>query len=107
LYFFTRGFDHTYGVISGKHTPTQYILLCLPASLPSAWTAFNQVFVAAVPEHRCHVPDEHDEQAAIKLGEYLPMDGAVYSSCEQYAVRQVGGQTNTTRIPCQHGWVSA
>uniref|UniRef100_A0A915ID94 Organic cation transporter 1 n=1 Tax=Romanomermis culicivorax TaxID=13658 RepID=A0A915ID94_ROMCU len=37
----------------GSYQLIMYFIICLPASIPSAWTAFNQVFVAAVPAHRC------------------------------------------------------
>ena len=32
-----------------------YILMCIPATLPAAFLAFNQVFISAVPKHWCTV----------------------------------------------------
>jgi len=37
----------------GPYQWLMYFLICLPASVPSAFSAFNQVFVAATPSHKC------------------------------------------------------
>lgn len=39
----------------GRYQITLYLLMCIPATLPAAFLAFNQVFLSATPEHWCHV----------------------------------------------------
>ena len=69
--------------------------MCIPATLPAAFLAFNQVFLSATPDHWCHVNDlensslslEHKKNLSIPLRE-LPegVDAVVYEQCIQYNV---------------------
>ena len=86
-----------------------YFLICLPASFPSAWTAFNQVFVAAVPDHWCNigVPEGSDDYESIK-NRTIPLemrDGQLrYSQCNQYNLSSQDQDGNYQIVPCQSGW---
>ena len=40
----------------GRYQLGLYLLMCIPATLPAAFLAFNQVFLSAVPQHWCTVP---------------------------------------------------
>jgi hypothetical protein len=93
----------------GPYQVFMYLLLCLPATLPQAWTAFNQVFVAAVPPHWCKVPGVSGEQLDAYLPKRLLRDGTTaYEPCEQYEhapILSVAQRRNASTIDCQHGWV--
>jgi len=41
----------------GRYQMVLYLLMCIPATLPAAFLAFNQVFLSATPEHWCHIGD--------------------------------------------------
>ncbi|CAD6197049.1 unnamed protein product [Caenorhabditis auriculariae] len=41
----------------GPYQIVFFFVICLPASLPSAFSAFNQPFVVGAPAHKCHLPD--------------------------------------------------
>ena len=34
-----------------------YLIMCVPATLPAAFLAFNQVFISGEPDHWCRVPE--------------------------------------------------
>lgn len=40
----------------GRYQLCLYLLMCIPATLPAAFLAFNQVFISATPDHWCKVP---------------------------------------------------
>lgn len=39
----------------GRYQLGLYLLMCIPATLPAAFLAFNQVFISASPDHWCRV----------------------------------------------------
>lgn len=41
----------------GRYQIVLYLLMCIPATLPAAFLAFNQVFLSATPDHWCHVSE--------------------------------------------------
>lgn len=41
----------------GKYQKLLLWLVCLPACVPCGFCAFNQLFMADVPEHWCQVPE--------------------------------------------------
>uniref|UniRef100_A0A914VRE5 Major facilitator superfamily (MFS) profile domain-containing protein n=1 Tax=Plectus sambesii TaxID=2011161 RepID=A0A914VRE5_9BILA len=74
----------------GRYQIWLFFLICLPASLPSAWSAFNQPFVVASPAHHCRLTaDEENRTMSLPL-----------RSCFQY-----NSSTEATMVPCQNGWV--
>ena len=76
-------FDSVLDVVGaeGRYQTVLYYLLCIPATVPAAFLAFNQVFLSATPAHRCHVPElanlTLDQRKAISI----PINGAKYSDC--------------------------
>ena len=40
----------------GRYQLGLYLLMCVPATLPAAFLAFNQVFLSATPTHWCRIP---------------------------------------------------
>lgn len=49
-------FDEILTVVGGlgRYQKWMFVLLLIPAGLPSAVTVFSHIFVSAVPEHHCH-----------------------------------------------------
>ena len=39
----------------GRYQLALYLLMCIPATLPAAFLAFNQVFLSATPSHWCKI----------------------------------------------------
>ncbi|VDM91375.1 unnamed protein product [Litomosoides sigmodontis] len=94
-----------------------FFVICLPASLPSAFSAFNQPFVVGQPDHRCRMPKGREDLA--------PVDEFATSeemSCRQYNATEIDLFLNSTNkknladgdrkylknfslIPCQIGWI--
>ncbi|VDK43909.1 unnamed protein product [Anisakis simplex] len=95
----------------GKYQITLFFIICLPASLPSAFSAFNQPFVVGQPEHHCKLPNGRQDLAPIK-------DIATQEdlNCHQYNQTEVDflkglnetdfelSKRKLQLIPCQLGW---
>ncbi|CAI4229980.1 unnamed protein product [Auanema sp. JU1783] len=88
-----------------------FFIMCLPASIPSAFSAFNQPFVVGSPSHHCRVPD--DQQYLLPSS-----NDSKISSCFQYNETEVSRFKSFTTapfetyykdevslIPCQNGWI--
>merc|ERR1719232_1077299 len=79
----------------GPYQKTLYFMLCIPACLPAAFLAFNQVFLSAEPKHWCSQPGL-DEAAPdlnwthrIHLGSPIDREDEgyrLYSRCKMYKV---------------------
>ena len=41
----------------GRYQLGLYLIMCVPATLPAAFLAFNQVFISGEPDHWCRVPE--------------------------------------------------
>jgi hypothetical protein len=76
-----------------------FFAICLPASLPSAFSAFNQPFVVGSPPHRCQLPPGRNELRVVDIDA-----GIDDAACYQYneTVYNVTGERRI--IACQHGW---
>lgn len=111
-------FDELLGIVGdfGQYQLVMYFLICLPASIPSAWTAFNQGFVAAVPLHWCRVPELEGRNLSIvdRINYTAPLTREhKFSQCYQYNLNYSEFDFNTfnhvyppnvTQIPCQNGY---
>uniref|UniRef100_A0A7I4XUY6 MFS domain-containing protein n=1 Tax=Haemonchus contortus TaxID=6289 RepID=A0A7I4XUY6_HAECO len=93
----------------GPYQIVFFFLICLPASLPSAFSAFNQPFVVGSPPHQCRLPSGRDD--------LKPQDADMeLSKCFQYNQTQVDFYRSFTSlpiqsysdeislVPCQSGW---
>ncbi|CAJ0593624.1 unnamed protein product [Cylicocyclus nassatus] len=104
-------FDHLLTEV-GDFGPYQilfFFIICLPASLPSAFSAFNQPFVVGSPPHHCRLPYARDDLRPITNDERV-------LSCLQYNQTEVDYWRSFTSapietyrdqislVPCQMGW---
>ncbi|XP_046641550.1 organic cation transporter 1-like [Daphnia pulicaria] len=110
----------------GRYQTVLYYLLCIPATVPAAFLAFNQVFLSATPGHWCQIPELANLTVDYRKSLGIPHDGTKYSSCSMYHVdfSQVlpevilaGNWPSNTTLPllpvansawpvtnCLHGW---
>jgi len=76
----------------GPYQRTLYLMLCIPACLPAAFLAFNQVFLSAEPSHWCRQPGLDQVGAELNwtqrmhLGSPYIKGEEEYSKCEMYKV---------------------
>lgn len=96
----------------GAYQIILFFLICLPANIPSAFSAFNQPFVVGLPEHQCRLPNSRPELAPIKE---LATEEQLH--CKQYNSSYILELLNLTEsdrreafkhiplIPCQSGWI--
>ncbi|KAL6729558.1 hypothetical protein Aduo_000602 [Ancylostoma duodenale] len=104
-------FDHVLSEV-GDFGPYQilfFFIICLPASLPSAFSAFNQPFVVGSPPHHCRLPHDREDLRP-------KTDDQKVISCFQYNQTQVDAYRSFTSapidtyrehidlVPCQMGW---
>nr|XP_040572189.1 organic cation transporter protein-like [Lepeophtheirus salmonis] len=91
----------------GRYQLTLYLLLCIPATLPAAFLAFNQVFISAEPQHWCkvgalldyrdsyhNISSEHIKRISIPKLSNVSKD---YHKCIRYVV-------NYTDLYVQNGY---
>ena len=70
----------------GRYQTVLYYLLCIPATVPAAFLAFNQVFLSATPVHWCRIPELENLTVDHRKSMGIPYDGTKYSSCSMYHV---------------------
>ncbi len=63
----------------GRYQTVLYYLLCIPATVPAAFLAFNQVFLSATPGHWCKIPDLANLTLEHRKSLGIPFDGTKYS----------------------------
>ncbi|CAI5438928.1 unnamed protein product [Caenorhabditis angaria] len=106
-------FDHVLSEVGdyGRYQIIFFFIICLPASLPSAFSAFNIPFVIGNPPHFCHLPPGKEylrpitnDTRILECKQYdekqLDIDGnGIISSypIENYA-------SHLRLIDCQNGW---
>lgn len=86
----------------GKYQQTVLWLVLLPGVFPCAFHAYNQLFMSAVPEHWCRVPEKENvtKELNIPLEE---KDGRMkYSSC--YMLNSSEEGVDQEVVPCKYGW---
>lgn len=106
----------------GRYQTVLYYLLCIPATVPAAFLAFNQVFLSATPAHWCRVPQLSNLTLEQRKAVAIPLENGKYSECSMYAVdfsqllpeALLAGEwpSNETLpadpkwpvIPCSRGW---
>lgn len=105
----------------GRYQRILFYLICIPASFPPAFLAFNHLFLSAVPDHWCSVPELTNTNLSVSEKRHLsiPLESSgLYSHCEVYSAnwsnvlgdyeksQQWPPLPNTSwhKIPCRHGW---
>ncbi|XP_074040268.1 carcinine transporter isoform X2 [Leptinotarsa decemlineata] len=99
----------------GTYQKLMLWLVCLPACFPCGFGAFNQLFMADVPEHWCRVPQLANLSEELQKNLSIPYDGT-FSKCTRYVanwteiLRESGinGVVANTSWPtegCLDGWV--
>ncbi|VDM38107.1 unnamed protein product [Toxocara canis] len=95
----------------GRYQIALFFLICLPASLPSAFSAFNQPFVVGQPEHHCKLPHGRDDLSPIKgIATEEELSCRQYNQTEVDLLKNVSekkfeyAKRNLALIPCQMGW---
>ena len=111
----------------GRYQLGLYLLMCIPATLPAAFLAFNQVFLSASPDHWCNIPElkssnlstSHIKKLSIPLRDFgiEGIEYKEYERCLQYDVNYTqiyhdNGQSWPTeaneswpKTTCRNGWV--
>lgn len=101
----------------GTYQKLMLWLVCLPACFPCGFGAFNQLFMANVPDHWCKVPSllnlSFDEQRNLSI----PFNNGTYDRCRRYSVNwtqiledsggtfdNLGNESWPTEY-CKDGWV--
>ncbi|VDK84968.1 unnamed protein product, partial [Onchocerca ochengi] len=98
----------------GPFQITLFFIICLPATIPSAFSAFNQPFVVGQPDHRCRLPEGREDLSPIN--EFATLE---QMTCQQYNATEVDlfwnssidfkNKTkylkNLSLISCQQGWI--
>ncbi|XP_075225827.1 beta-alanine transporter [Lycorma delicatula] len=91
-------------------------LVLLPCVLPCGFHAYNQLFMAARPDHWCRVPHLEILEPDIARNLSIPVEWregvAVYSQCLMYdrnyssvvGLQEFEPPDNASISPCQHGW---
>ncbi|XP_037077485.1 carcinine transporter-like [Pollicipes pollicipes] len=101
----------------GRYQQIMYLLLCIPATIPAAFVAFNQVFISGTPDHWCRVPQLANLSLPQRRALSLPPgpEGG-YHQCRMYDVNYTavwvdGGHlwpdaanASWPTAPCRHGW---
>ena len=99
--------------------------MCIPATLPAAFLAFNQVFLSATPDHWCHVNELANSSLSLEAQKNLSIplrplpqgvSAVVYEHCVQYNVNftKIFEENNHQwpsepdpdwpKKPCSEGW---
>lgn len=109
----------------GRYQTVLYYLICIPATIPAAFLAFNQVFLSATPAHWCRVPqlEAANWTLAQRKAVSIPFVQGKYDECSMYNLNYTavagwfqergGGEelhrlwlevNNASTGPCQYGW---
>ena len=111
----TIDFDYVLDYLGaeGRYQTVLYYLLCIPATIPAAFLAFNQVFMSATPNHWCRIPELANLTVEHRKSLGIPFDGKKYSECTMYDINYNRiGQSDDPPVAdktwpivqCLHGW---
>ncbi|KAM3720876.1 Organic cation transporter [Dirofilaria immitis] len=98
----------------GPFQITLFFLICLPASIPSAFSAFNQPFVVGQPNHRCRLPEGREDLRPISefatpeevsCQQYNATEIDLFSNFNETIINEKKYLKNLSLIPCQLGWI--
>ncbi|XP_026469620.1 carcinine transporter [Ctenocephalides felis] len=101
----------------GKYQKLLLFLICLPACVPCGFCAFNQLFMAATPQHWCYVPELMNLDQELRRKLIAPIDNAhgSLSKCKRYDVNyteiltskefsDINPNSSWPVINCDKGW---
>ncbi|KAK5642295.1 hypothetical protein RI129_008462 [Pyrocoelia pectoralis] len=95
----------------GKYQKLVLWFILLPCVFPCGFHAYNQLFMAAKPDHWCRVPELDGLSYDVAKNLSIPMEEKqgkmVFSQCSMYNKTSIDNNTfeTSTIVPCQHGWV--
>uniref|UniRef100_A0A0R3RKW8 MFS domain-containing protein n=1 Tax=Elaeophora elaphi TaxID=1147741 RepID=A0A0R3RKW8_9BILA len=100
----------------GPFQITLFFMICLPASLPSAFSAFNQPFVVGQPNHRCRLPEGREdlspidefatpEEMSCRQYNATELDLFWNSTIDNNTINDKNYLRNLSLISCQIGWI--
>lgn len=102
----------------GTYQKIMLWLVCLPACFPCGFGAFNQLFMANVPNHWCKVSALSNLSFEEQRNLSIPFINGTYQQCQRYSVNwttllEDSGGTLEFLIPnnswpvesCKEGWV--
>ncbi|XP_073988758.1 carcinine transporter [Rhodnius prolixus] len=106
----------------GKYQKLLLWLVCLPACVPCGFCAFNQLFMADVPDHWCRQPQLEgivDAKQALRLAiPFSSENNETYAKCRRYNVNWTDiienqsinvsliiPNTSWPTEPCYDGWI--
>ncbi|XP_031348588.1 beta-alanine transporter isoform X1 [Photinus pyralis] len=93
----------------GKYQKSVLWLVLLPCVFPCGFHAYNQLFMAAKPDHWCRVPELEDLSYEVAKNLSIPMeerDGEMrFSQCTMFNKSSTGEFNSSNRVTCQHGWI--
>ncbi|CAH1118037.1 unnamed protein product [Phaedon cochleariae] len=102
----------------GTYQKLMLWLVCLPACFPCGFGAFNQLFMADVPDHWCNIPELQNFLPEITKNVSIPFEDNGFSRCSRYVVNwsrlieDSGGTIEGVEVNsswsiegCLEGWV--
>lgn len=94
----------------GTYQIVFFFIICLPASLPSAFSAFNQPFIVGSPPHECRLPHgrgdlkpHSSDQNVLRCFQYNQTELDFYRSFTSAPIETFRNELGL--IPCQSGWI--
>uniref|UniRef100_A0AAR5P5L2 Major facilitator superfamily (MFS) profile domain-containing protein n=4 Tax=Dendroctonus ponderosae TaxID=77166 RepID=A0AAR5P5L2_DENPD len=70
----------------GKYQKLMLWLICLPACFPCGFGAFNQLFMADIPNHWCRVPALSNLTVEARKRLAIPQENGTFAKCARYAL---------------------
>ncbi|XP_044269761.1 beta-alanine transporter [Tribolium madens] len=102
----------------GRYQKLVLWFILLPGVFPCGFHAYNQLFMAATPDHWCRIKELEEYDARLVRNISIPtvvlLDGQTrFSQCTMYDLNYTNSlefyesvnYTNVRTVPCEHGWV--
>lgn len=70
----------------GRYQKLMLWCVCLPACFPCGFGAFNQLFMAGVPDHWCRIAQLANLTQEVQRNISIPQENNIYAKCLRYAV---------------------
>ncbi|KAF5306653.1 hypothetical protein FQA39_LY08842 [Lamprigera yunnana] len=90
----------------GKYQKIMLWLVCLPACIPCGFCAFNQLFMANVPDHWCAVTELSNFTQTERKRLSIPTRNVTFEKCKRYSVdwKELLNDVNITDIEPSSTW---